>query len=53
MVGGFSTTVDHLVNNAGVTKPRSFEKVTQFSDFASLMVINLHLCSNTFGTNLS
>ncbi|XP_075660740.1 11-beta-hydroxysteroid dehydrogenase A-like [Castanea sativa] len=41
--------LDHLVNNAGVTKPRSFEKVTQFSDFASLMDINFW--GSVYGTH--
>ena len=47
MIGGFYETVDHLVNNAGVARLRSFEKLTQFSDMDSVMVIKLHLCSNT------
>ncbi|KAK4569112.1 hypothetical protein RGQ29_004489 [Quercus rubra] len=32
--------LDHLVNNAGVTLIDLFEKVTRFSDFASIMDIN-------------
>ncbi len=39
MVGGFYATVDHLVNNAGVTRIELFEDFTQFSDIASIMVI--------------
>ncbi len=39
MVGGFYATVDHLVNNAGVTRLDCFEDFTQFSDIASIMVI--------------
>uniref|UniRef100_A0A2N9J4J0 Ketoreductase domain-containing protein n=1 Tax=Fagus sylvatica TaxID=28930 RepID=A0A2N9J4J0_FAGSY len=32
--------LDHLVNNAGVARLRSFEKLTQFSDMASVMDTN-------------
>ena len=44
IVDGLFATVDHLVNNAGVTLIDLFEKVTRFSDFASIMVIKLHCC---------
>ena len=38
MVGGFCSTVDHLVNNAGVTQIELFEDFIQISDNASIMV---------------
>ena len=38
MVGGFCSTVDHLVNNAGVTQIELFEDFIQISDSASIMV---------------
>ena len=38
MVGGFCSTVDHLVNNAGVIRFELFEDSIQFSDYASIMV---------------
>ena len=38
MVGGFCSTVDHLVNNAGVSRIELFEDFIQISDSASIMV---------------
>lgn len=52
MVGGYYATVDHLVNNAKVIRVDSFEKYSQFTDVASIMLIKPICFVSNFNNNV-